>query len=61
LGWVATLVVLAVLILGFVMFRMRLISPLVAIGLTVATCSLAIWLLPYVTSVQLEQKSAKDP
>jgi len=61
LGWVATLVVLAVLILWFVMFQMHLISPLVAIALTVATCGLATWLLPYFTPVRLEQKSTKGP
>ncbi len=53
MGWVATLVVLAVLILWFVMDQMHVISPLVAIGLTVATCGLAAWLLPYFLPVRL--------
>jgi hypothetical protein len=52
MGWVICFGVIALQFLCFGLSLKQIISPPVALGLLVAVCGLALWLLPYLTPVQ---------
>ena len=48
------------MILWFVLLRMRIISPHIAIGLHLITCGLSVWLFPYHMTAKLQKPAAKS-
>jgi hypothetical protein len=59
-AWAGTLLVVAVEIAWFVLYRMRIISALTAIGLLLLTFALAVWLLPYFTPAIVKQRAEAE-
>jgi len=55
-SWTGAVIVVAVEILWFVLERMHIISPYIALALILITCGLAIWLLPYFTPTRLKRQ-----
>ena len=58
-GWLITVAVIVAEILWYALFRAKMISAYVAIGLVLVTCILATFGLPYVTPVQEAGKNEK--
>src|SRR5215469_8418052 len=59
-GWGSMFVVIVVEILLFVLGHSQVISRFVAIGALIATCALAIWLLPYFSPVKLRSQPTRQ-
>ena len=57
MGWLLTLVIIAVQIFWYVLYHLHTISAYVAIGLLLVVCGLAIWLLPHLTPVRLGRQT----
>jgi len=51
-GWMMQLAVVAIEILCYFLFRFRVISPQVTLGLILVTFGLATYFLPYLTPVR---------
>jgi uncharacterized membrane protein len=62
MNWASTFIFIVCVILWFELGRRHVISPVVSIGLLLATIALTIWLLPYFTPVRLKRQPDKqDP
>ena len=51
--------IIAVDLVWVVLYRQRLLSTFTALGLTVLTLAVSIWLVPYLAPVQLVQPDQK--
>ena len=58
-GWAGVIIVVAVELFWFALERFQVISSHLAIALVLVTCVLAVWLLPYFTSVRSKLESDK--